>query len=45
MIGMIGWLVPSFCLIEEGSYVCVQSEQQVEKRKQELKVNRSATIL
>ena len=37
MIGMIGWLVPSLFAfsIEEGSYVCVQSQQQVEKRKQE----------
>lgn len=37
MIGLIGWLVPSLYAfsIEEGSYVCVQSQQQVEKRKQD----------
>lgn len=46
MIGMIGWLVPSLYAftIDDGSYVCVQSEQQMEKRKEEaLKVTLDAT--
>ncbi|MAA79188.1 MAG: hypothetical protein CL916_07995 [Deltaproteobacteria bacterium] len=46
MIGMIGWLVPSLFAfsIEEGSYVCVQSQQQMEKRKKEaLKVTLDST--
>ena len=46
MIGMIGWLLPSLFAfsIEEGSYVCAQSEQQIEKRKKEaLKVTLDAT--
>ena len=46
MTGMIGLLVPSLFAfsIEDGPYVCVQSEQQMEKRKQDaLKVTLDAT--
>ena len=46
MIGMIGWLIPSLFAfsIEDGAYVCVQTEQQLEKRKEDaLKVTLEAT--